>query len=98
MIRFEWNETKASHNWAKHKVTFETAQFVFDDPYAITEFDHVERGEKRWRTIGLIGASVVLLVAHTFEEGDIETVRIISARRATRQERIRYEANRQEAW
>lgn len=71
----------------------------FDDPHALTEPDRVESGELRWRTIGLIGSTVILLVAHTIEEGDVEIIRIVSARRATRQERIRYDENRtKNAW
>ena len=50
------------------------------------------RGERRWQTLGMVEGVLLLLVAHTFlEEGDVEVVRIISARRAERQERRRYE-------
>jgi len=95
MILFQWDDAKASRNRKKHAVTFETAQLVFDDPYALTELDRIAGGEIRWQTIGLIGATVILVVAHTIEEGELESIRIISARRATRQERMRYEDNRQ---
>ena len=94
MTLFEWDNAKASANWRKHAITFETAQYVFDDPHALTEVDHIE-GEIRWRTIGLVGGTAILFVAHTIEEGDVEKIRIISARYATRQERMRYEDNRQ---
>jgi uncharacterized protein len=90
---FEWDATKAESNFRKHGVRFEEALFVFDDPLAVTEQDRIEGGEHRWRTIGMIGAFVVLLVAHTvrLEEEGVEVLRIISARRVTQKERRRYE-------
>lgn len=61
----------------------------------LLEQDRVEGGERRWQTLGLVEGLVILLVAHTIvEEGGDELVRIISARRANRQEQIRYEENR----
>ena len=56
----------------------------------------IEDGEQRWQTLGQVGGVTVLLVAHTFtEEGPddapVEVIHIISARRATRKERMRYE-------
>lgn len=94
MLRFEWDEAKNLSNMRKHGVSFETASRVFADPFAMSEQDRIERGEKRGRTIGLIEGFFVLVVAHTvFEEGDDETevIRIISARKATPRERRRYE-------
>ncbi len=69
---------------------------VFEDPYALFEQDRIdETGELRWRALGLTGGIVVLLVAHTVrEEGEDEVIRLISARRATREERNRYEQTR----
>jgi len=99
MTIFHWDTAKAILNWKKHRISFDTAQLVFDDPYALTEPDRIESGERRWQTIGLVGSTAILLVAHTILEGDVEIIRIISARRATRQERMRYEQNREEnAW
>ena len=86
MTIFHWDTAKAILNWKKHGITFETAQLVFDDPYALTEHDRIEGGERRWQTIGLVGGTVILLVAHTIREGDVEIIRIVSARRAARQE------------
>jgi uncharacterized protein len=91
-MRFVWNERKNRRNRAKHKVSFETAIFVFDDPRALSLLEHVVEGEERWQTLGLVGGMVVLLVAHTYREEDgEEVIRIISARKATRLERERYE-------
>ena len=51
----------------------------------------------RWQTIGLAGGVVLLLVAHTVrDEGEDEIIRIISARKAARKERKRYDENREE--
>ena len=95
MILFEWDEAKAKSNHRKHGISFERAKFVFQDPCALMEQDRVEGGERRWQTLGLVEGLVILLVAHTIvEEGGDELVRIISARRANRQEQIRYEENR----
>jgi len=65
---------------------------VFKDPNAISIQDRVVGGEKRWQTLGLVNGILVLLVAHTFHEADgEETIRIISARKATPRERAIYE-------
>jgi uncharacterized DUF497 family protein len=94
MMRFEWDLMKARTNQRKHGITFEEAVNVFDDPYALFEQDRTddETGELRWQAIGLIEGMVLLLVAHTVqEEGQDEVIRLVSARRATRKERNRYE-------
>ncbi|CAP44897.1 hypothetical protein Bpet4546 [Bordetella petrii] len=69
---------------------------VFADPLALTGLDRVERGEQRWQTLGMVDGYLLLLVAHTVLElnadnQSIEVIRIISARRADRKERRRYE-------
>ena len=89
--RFEWDDGKAWLNLAKHRVSFETATAVFDDPNALIQADD-ELGEERWQTIGLVHGIIVILVAHSirFESGT-EVVRIISARKANSKERNRYE-------
>ena len=84
---FTWDARKAAANSRKHGVTFEEAETVFDDPLAgITQDDvHPER-------LILLGQSSrrrLLLVVHV--EVDQDTVRLISARLATRTERRRYE-------
>lgn len=65
---------------------------VFTDPYALVELDRIESGEERWQTIGVVEGVLMLMVANTVrEQDDIEVIRIISARRANRRERRRYE-------
>ena len=91
-MSFEWDEKKSRRNLAKHKVSFETATLVFDDPHSLSRFDRIQDGEERWLTLGFVGGVVVLLVAHVdYEEDGEAIVRIISARKATRHERKVYE-------
>ena len=95
MVLFEWDDSKAAGNLRKHQVRFEDAMLVFADPFAIVEQDRIVDDELRWQTLGLSGTAALVLVAHTLqnEAGD-EIIRIISARRATRKERERYDENR----
>ncbi|HEX4074858.1 MAG TPA: BrnT family toxin [Candidatus Acidoferrales bacterium] len=91
-MKFAWDEEKNRRNLAKHKVSFETAQLVFKDPRALSRLDRVEDGEERWQTLGLVEGIAVLLVAHTYRDDDgEESIRIISARKATARERMVYE-------
>ncbi len=92
-LRFTWDGAKAVINHAKHKVSFDIAARVFLDPFAFSEQDRIEGGEYRWRTIGSVEGVTILLVAHTVDDqgGGTEVIRIISARRAERSERRRYE-------
>jgi uncharacterized DUF497 family protein len=91
MRRYEWDLSKAVKNVKKHGVTFEDAAMACNDPLALTAADRIERGDLRWRTIGLV-AHLLLFVAHTAEErGNIEVWRIISARKLTSKERKDYE-------
>jgi uncharacterized DUF497 family protein len=95
MVWFEWDDAKAKTNERKHGVRFDDAMLVFSDPYALVEQDRIEAGELRWQTLGLVGGVVLLLVAHTVRnESEDEIIRIISARKASRKERIRYDQNR----
>ena len=95
-MRFIWDEEKDRHNLAKHKIRFETARLVFEDPFHVSRLERVVEGEERWQTMDLIGAVVVVLVAHTYKEAvDEAVIRIISARKATSHERRQYEQSRQ---
>jgi uncharacterized protein len=92
-MHYVWDEEKNRQNLAKHRVSFERARLVFEDPLHISIPDPYE-AEERWRTMGLVNGVVILLVVHTVEEQDgEETIRIISARKATRVERDAYEAS-----
>jgi uncharacterized DUF497 family protein len=91
-MHFEWDPQKADINLANHRVSFELAQRVWDDPLHVIVRDRVQDGEQRWHAIGTINHIVVLVVVHTYPDPeDDERIRIISARKATPHERRRYE-------
>ncbi len=94
-MRFEWDEAKNRRNLARHKIDFETAVLVFDDPHALSYQDRLVDGEDRWQTFGMIDG-IVLMVAYIFweEEDGEEVVRIISVRRVNAHERNIYEAHK----
>lgn len=83
---YQWNQSKATANLREHGINFADAVSVFSDDLAITIPD--ERfDEERFVTIGLDGFGRVLVVVYTLRG---EEIRIISARKATRQERRQY--------
>ena len=90
---FEWDPEKAAANLKAHKVSFEEAVTVFQDPLAVVhpDPDHSE-GERREILVGHSIKSHLLLVAFTDRKGRI---RMISARRANRWERGEYEEAQQ---
>ena len=90
-MTFTWDPEKADKNLKQHGVDFREAATVFDDPLSTTfpDIDH-SVGERRFLVIGLSALSRILVVSHT-ESGD--TIRIISARAATRHEQRFYEEN-----
>ena len=90
-LQFEWDEPKARTNLAKHGVSFEEASTVFADLLSITIDDpeHSE-AEDRFIILGHSHRQRLLVVVHN-ERGD--RIRLISARRANRNERKQYEEN-----
>ena len=82
-MEFEWDDAKAQANLAKHGVSFETAAQIFRRDRLSIRVEWVEN-EYRETDIGIADNLVILVVAHTDRNG---VVRIISARRATRNER-----------
>lgn len=94
-MTYEWDPAKAAENIKKHRVSFEEAASVFLDPLAFTFWDpdHSEE-EDREITIGRSARKRILLVAHAARE---DRIRIISARRATKQERKQYDEGIDEA-
>ena len=85
---YEWDPAKAAGNHRKHRVDFADAVTVFADPLAITIPDD-RHGEYRFVTIGLDAQGQLLVVVYTWRG---ETIRSISARRASRSARRQYEA------
>lgn len=87
MLTFEWDENKNQSNQQKYKLSFETARYVFLDPQAKRKPDRMINGERKERIVGKILDVVIALVVFTERNGNI---RIISARRASKKERILY--------
>jgi hypothetical protein len=89
---FEWDSQKAKNNAIKHGVRFIFATFSFDDPFAfiIEDEKHSNLEPRYW----LIGDSEtgVLVVVFTIRDDDV--IRIISARKASRKERVMYEQSK----
>ena len=95
---FEWNARKAAVNHTKHGVSFGEAATVFADPDALDGPDlRPSERESRFLRLGRAAAGRVLIVAYTVRRrGDGESIRIISARRASRKERAAYAAASQD--
>ena len=95
-MEFEWDPGKASVNKRKHGVSFEEAQSVFYDDFAVQFFDDEHSSdEERFLMLGLSSDARLLVVCHC-ERSDGEVIRIISARRATKRESIFYRGTRHE--
>jgi uncharacterized DUF497 family protein len=95
LYRFEWDSNKERTNVLKHDgVTFRLASTVLHDPLAITVYDDAHSDfEDRWVTLGQAVNGQTLVVVHTFLQIDANhiEVRVISARKANKQERQDYE-------
>jgi uncharacterized DUF497 family protein len=97
--RYEWDERKNRQNQRKHDgISFELAALAFEDEHRLIGPDRVdETGELRWHALGAVeiepGLGAVLLVVHAYREEDDgeETIRIISARRASKNDVRRYQ-------
>ncbi|MFC5507393.1 MULTISPECIES: BrnT family toxin [Hyphomicrobiales] len=85
---FEWDEDKNAANIAKHGVSFQRASRIFENRVLTVVDGRAEYGEVREISIGIVESVLFLTVVHTDRQG---VVRIISARRANRAERRRYE-------
>ena len=91
MLNFEWDSKKAYRNIEKHGVSFEEASTVFGDPLSLTIDDPLHSTtEERMVQIGISHKNRYLVVVFTEREN---IIRIISARKATKNERIKYESN-----
>lgn len=82
----DWNRQKEIQNWRKHRIRFEDACCVFNDPHREAWEDEGDYDELRWITIGRVGL-IVMVVVYTDRDG---RERIISARKADPQEEQRY--------
>ncbi len=89
-LRFEWDQRKNAGNRRKHGVSFEEAETVFYDDRAILAEDPDEDDEDRFVLLGLSAGLKMLVVCHCYREED-SVIRIISARKAHREERRDYD-------
>ena len=88
-MQFEWDPVKDAHNRTKHGVSFEEARTVFEDDLFLCFADPAHsQGEARYLMLGQSRQGRLLMIAYTERDG---TVRVISAREATRRERKSYE-------
>ena len=95
MFEFDWDDAKAESNLRKHGVSFSEAKSVFYDEYATQFFDEEHSDyEERFIMLGLSKLSRILVVCHC-ERDSGNTIRIISARKATKTERNYYEGPKQ---
>ena len=86
-MNFEWNKSKAKANFDKHGVSFELAQDVFNDPFAIEVLDdRRDYGEARFVIIGMVEGRILCVVYAERKDA----IRIISARRAAKHEQEIY--------
>ena len=92
-MKFEWDTRKAQENIRNHGVSFEEASTVFADPDGLDweDFEHAD-AEHRWKRLGMSSEGRILLVVYTLRrlKNGTETVRVISAREASRKERQAY--------
>ena len=90
-LLFEWDPNKARNNLIKHGISFDEASSVFQDPLSITINDPLHSDdEERLVLIGCSCKKRLLVIVHTEQD---DRIRIISARPATKTERLHYEEN-----
>ena len=92
MVRFEWDPLKAAANLRTHRVSFVEAVTVFEDDFALTREDPDAVGEERFVTLGLSDLGNLLIVVYTYRGQD--TIRVISAWKANKRQRVLYEKGR----
>lgn len=91
-VEIEWDPHKAEANRRDHGVAFSEAATVLEDDFALTREDPDAFDEQRFVTLGLSGLGNLLVVVYTYREPDI--VRIISAWKANKRQRLEYEKSR----
>jgi uncharacterized protein len=88
-MKFEWGKPKAEQNWLKHRVAFEEAKTIFEDPLLVDLYDPDHSlDEDRYLCIGMSIQRRLLIVSYTERE---DSTRLISAREVTQAEREAYE-------
>ena len=89
-MSYEWDPEKSAANLLKHGIKFSDASLALEDERALTMRDDSSHAEERFLSLCLDPLGRVLVVVYTWRG---ENIRVISARRATRRERERYEAS-----
>lgn len=87
-MQFEWDEAKNLENIRKHQIDFTDVPEMFESQMLIELDDRIDYGEERWIGIGFLRNGVAVVV---WTERQDNLIRIISARRANRYERKRFE-------
>jgi uncharacterized DUF497 family protein len=87
-MRYEWDEEKNQNNIRKHGLDFSDAWEVFSAPMLVGLDDRQDYGEDRWLGVGMLRSRVIVVC---FTERGEDSIRIISMRKATSEERKRYE-------
>jgi uncharacterized DUF497 family protein len=88
VMEFEWDEAKRQKNIRNHGIDFVDAVQIFDGYTISVEDARFDYGETRYITLGMMRNLLIILVVHTYKGDD--TIRIISARKATKHEQKRY--------
>lgn len=88
-MQFEWDADKNETNIRQHGIDFADIPAVFNAPMLTDLDDRIEYGEERWISIGMVATLTIVII---WTERDTDTIRLISARKANRYERQRYEA------
>lgn len=91
-MRVDWDPTKAKANLREHGVSFAEAVSVLEDEFALTREDPDAPGEQRFVTLGLSSVGNLMVVVYTYREPDI--IRVISAWKANKRQRLYYEKDR----
>lgn len=87
-MRVTWDPNKAEVNFKKHKIRFSDAEPALYDPFAMTLEEQIVSGEKRFVSMGLDALARVIVLVYSYRA---DTIRLISARKATAAERRQYE-------
>nr|WP_315484662.1 BrnT family toxin [uncultured Undibacterium sp.] len=94
MIKFEWDESKATANFKKHQISFDEAKTVFFDEVGVQFYDEDHSSnEDRFLMLGMSSSARLLIVCHC-ERSHGAIIRIISARKATKRESAHYQGER----
>jgi uncharacterized DUF497 family protein len=87
-VKYEWDENKNRLNISKHGFDFNDARFIFDAPMLVIPDTREDYGEDRYIGIGILRRTIVIVV---FTENTDEVIRVISLRKATKNERKIYQ-------